>query len=207
MVSDMYESDGRKRRSLKTRSLVIKAATEVFHEKGYKDATFKDVSSRAGVGYGTIYLHFKNKEDLLKEIADEILEEIKGKIYINYKPGKVDDVKEIVYNQIFNILNLVRENREKFNILWNALAHSENIRNHWNIIFDQFVQRVIEDINYSKQLGLARSLDERIIAKAIVYMVKEFFRDIILEKETDITSISYTLAEFYTGGAYKSKHN
>ncbi len=203
MFPEKYEPDGRKRRSVKTRSVIIKAATEVFLEKGYKETTFKDISRRAGVGYGTVYLHFNNKEDLLTEIVNDIMDSIKDKIFIKYAPGEMKEVKEIVYSQIYNILTLVQENKEPLKILWNALAHSEELRCHWNNIFDQFVQRVIEDITYSKQQGLARILNERIIAKAIVYMVKEFFWDIILEKETDIMDLSYNLTELYTEGVYK----
>ncbi len=204
MFPENYEPDGRKRRSAKTRSLIIKAATEVFLEKGYKDTTFKEISSKAGVGYGTIYLYFKNKEDLLAEIVNDIMGRIRSKIYIQYAPGQVKDVKEIVYSQVYGILTLVEENKAPLKILWNALAHSEKLRNHWNNIFDQFVQRVIEDISYSRQQGLARSLNERIVAKAIVYMVKEFFWDVILEKETDIMDLSFNLTELYTEGAYKN---
>lgn len=43
---------------------IILAATEVFSEKGFHQATVEAVSKKAGVGKGTIYLYFKDKEDL-----------------------------------------------------------------------------------------------------------------------------------------------
>ncbi len=52
----------------KGKSLRIKqiesAAQKIFLKKGYRRATVGEIAKLAGVGKGTIYLYFKNKEDL-----------------------------------------------------------------------------------------------------------------------------------------------
>lgn len=53
------------------RSLITDAAVEVFAEKGFHQARVSDIAKRAGVADGTIYLYFKNKEDLLLCIFEE----------------------------------------------------------------------------------------------------------------------------------------
>lgn len=53
------------------RSLITEAAVEVFAERGFHQARVSDVARRAGVADGTIYLYFKNKEDLLLSIFEE----------------------------------------------------------------------------------------------------------------------------------------
>jgi TetR/AcrR family fatty acid metabolism transcriptional regulator len=53
------------------RSLITDAAVEVFAEKGFHQARVSDIARRAGVADGTIYLYFKNKEDLLLSIFEE----------------------------------------------------------------------------------------------------------------------------------------
>ncbi len=53
------------------RSLITEAAIEVFAEKGFRNARVSDVAKRAGVADGTIYLYFKNKEDILLSIFEE----------------------------------------------------------------------------------------------------------------------------------------
>ena len=53
------------------RSLITEAAIDVFAEKGFHQARISDVASRAGVADGTIYLYFKNKDDLLLSIFEE----------------------------------------------------------------------------------------------------------------------------------------
>lgn len=58
------------------RTLITEAAIEVFADKGYNQARVSDIAKRAGVADGTIYLYFKNKEDLLLSIFEEKMDEL-----------------------------------------------------------------------------------------------------------------------------------
>ncbi len=58
------------------RSLITEAAVEVFAEKGFHQARVSDIARRAGVADGTIYLYFKNKEDLLLSVFEEKMDEL-----------------------------------------------------------------------------------------------------------------------------------
>ena len=53
------------------RTLITDAAINVFAEKGFHQARIADIAKRAGVADGTIYLYFKNKEDLLLSVFEE----------------------------------------------------------------------------------------------------------------------------------------
>ena len=53
------------------RTLITEAAVEVFAEKGFHQARISDIAKRAGVADGTIYLYFKNKDDLLLSVFEE----------------------------------------------------------------------------------------------------------------------------------------
>jgi TetR/AcrR family fatty acid metabolism transcriptional regulator len=53
------------------RTLITDAAVEVFAERGFHQARISDIARKAGVADGTIYLYFKNKEDLLLSIFEE----------------------------------------------------------------------------------------------------------------------------------------
>ncbi len=62
----------------KKRTLIIDAAVEVFAEKGFHQARVTDIASLAGVADGTIYLYFRNKEDLLLSIFEEKMDLLIG---------------------------------------------------------------------------------------------------------------------------------
>jgi AcrR family transcriptional regulator len=52
------------------RDRIIRAAVEVFAEKGYHRATIADVVGRSGLSVGAIYTHFTGKEELFLQSCD-----------------------------------------------------------------------------------------------------------------------------------------
>lgn len=55
------------------RNRILRAAIEVFADKGYFTARMSDVAHEAQVADGTLYLYFDGKEDLLMSIFDSVL--------------------------------------------------------------------------------------------------------------------------------------
>lgn len=49
---------------------ILRAAAKVFARSGYFNAKVADVAKEAGVADGTVYLYFKNKDDLLTSIFE-----------------------------------------------------------------------------------------------------------------------------------------
>lgn len=71
MAGDTAEAEGeavrpRQRRKEARPAELAAAALELFVEKGYAATRLEDVAARAGVGKGTVYLYFENKEALFK---------------------------------------------------------------------------------------------------------------------------------------------
>lgn len=66
----MPPSDAARERADK-HDLILEAAIEVFAEKGFHHARISDIARRAGVADGTIYLYFRNKDDVLLTIFEE----------------------------------------------------------------------------------------------------------------------------------------
>ena len=64
-------SQASQRKKTNKRNLITDAAVEVFAERGFHQARISDIAKRAGVADGTIYLYFRNKEDLLLSIFEE----------------------------------------------------------------------------------------------------------------------------------------
>lgn len=55
-------------------NLIFQAAIDVFSEKGFDKATMDDIAARANVAKGTIYYHFKSKEELFLFLVEEGVE-------------------------------------------------------------------------------------------------------------------------------------
>jgi len=52
------------------RDAILRAAIDVFAERGYFNAQVADVARAAGVAAGTVYLYFRSKDDLLVTIFE-----------------------------------------------------------------------------------------------------------------------------------------
>ncbi len=53
-----------------TRSRIIKAATKLFAENGYQQTTIAEIAKMVGLAEGSIYEHFRGKEDILLTIPN-----------------------------------------------------------------------------------------------------------------------------------------
>lgn len=59
----------RRERSRDTRRKLVRAAVQLWSEKGYDDTKVEEICDLAGVGRTTYYLHFETKEQLLLEVT------------------------------------------------------------------------------------------------------------------------------------------
>jgi TetR/AcrR family fatty acid metabolism transcriptional regulator len=57
------------------REAILRAATDVFAGRGFFHAQVADVARAAGVAAGTVYLYFRNKDDLLVSIFERSMRE------------------------------------------------------------------------------------------------------------------------------------
>lgn len=57
----------RKEKSILTKNKLFETAIELIKEKGYDNVTISEICEKAGVAKGTFYVHYKAKEDIIKE--------------------------------------------------------------------------------------------------------------------------------------------
>ena len=79
---------------LELREKIIKAAIDAFSKYGFDRTRMDDVAKTADLSKGTIYLHFKSKEDLFYAICENNLAEAKQQISTMFAK-KEDLVSEI----------------------------------------------------------------------------------------------------------------
>ncbi len=62
-----------KEEALKTREAILDAAVQLFSVRGVSHTTLGEIALKAGVTRGAIYWHFRNKEDMLGALWDQLL--------------------------------------------------------------------------------------------------------------------------------------
>jgi len=76
----------------KRRAQLLKAAHKLFLKKGYKSTTTEEIAREVGVTKGSVYFHFKSKEEILAQLVlrekDRDPRDIVDAIHQNVTPGE-----------------------------------------------------------------------------------------------------------------------
>jgi AcrR family transcriptional regulator len=67
----------RQAQRLLARDRILEAAAIEFAERGYGNTTIDDIVRRAGLSRATVYLHFKNRQDIVAAFANENIDEFR----------------------------------------------------------------------------------------------------------------------------------
>lgn len=76
-------SNARKRSQLETRRRILESAARVFYQNSKKEARVADIAAGAQIAVGTFYLHFKDKNSVLKTLMRAALSNLKEEIASN----------------------------------------------------------------------------------------------------------------------------
>ena len=78
------------------RQQIIVAAKRVFSEKGFSKSTMEDIAREAELSPGTLYLYFKNKDELYASLSLRILQYLNIRLEDVKKEKDIDPRKKIV---------------------------------------------------------------------------------------------------------------
>ncbi|HUG15856.1 MAG TPA: TetR/AcrR family transcriptional regulator [Thermomicrobiales bacterium] len=70
----------RKRDRVATRAAILEAARDLFVSDGFERASIRRIAERAGCAHGTLYLYFRDKDDLLQQLIEEQFVLLQGRL-------------------------------------------------------------------------------------------------------------------------------
>jgi len=78
----------RQREKEKRYQSILHIAERLFCERGYPNTKMQDIAGEAEVAVGTVYFYFRNKEDLLLQLMDNIARNIRNILGEAFRTGK-----------------------------------------------------------------------------------------------------------------------
>ncbi len=86
------------------RTEILNAATKLFAERGFKDTSISDLSKLSGAAEGTIFHHFKTKEDILAQLLLKVKKDILREVAQNIqKQGTGMDLVQRTVQLFFSL--------------------------------------------------------------------------------------------------------
>jgi AcrR family transcriptional regulator len=202
------ESEKQKRprrylRSRITRKLILDTALDVFLAEGYAKTTIAKISQQAKVGYGTVYSHFKGKDDILNKVVDNVLSEFYNLLEVPFAPTTLKEAREAYYELVLTSFRLSEQHRPIMKVYQEALGQSDSIEAHWKNIIDQFIKSSAHSFTYAQGKKLAAKFDIQVVAKAYILLVDCFIWEVVNENENNLEHIANTIIDMLFHGFFK----
>ncbi len=155
---------------------ILETATRLFAVKGFKDTSMAELSKMIGIAQGTIFYHFKNKEDLflavLERTKETFIEEFES--YMGNKEFK--NGIEMIEDAVSFYLYLAGKMEDQFLLLHRHFPYELAEKNpacrvHLETIYDCLVDIFEAAIQAGIQDGSMEELPARKTALVIFSMV------------------------------------
>lgn len=147
---------------------IIEAAIAVFAGKGFFNSTVADVAREADVADGTIYLYFKNKDDLLISIFEYSMD-----LFIQAAEGELknsNDPKEKLKRFISLHLKLVQKHPDLAQVIQIELRQSTKfMKEYLNEKFFQYLDIVAGIIQEGQASGVFKKDLDPVILKRVIF--------------------------------------
>lgn len=173
-----------KEEALKTRETIIDAAVRVFSAKGVSRTTLTDIATEAGVTRGAIYWHFKNKEDLLEILWDDILSPFEAVRHAGEDTTETDPLGVLgrAHLDLFRGLQNNPRRLQMLKILLNNAESTEDPSYHSQMRHFQEGQEVISKVLTSaiKHGQLPEPFDVRLGSIATIVFINGLIRKWIM---------------------------
>jgi len=149
-----------------TKLKILKAATTLFSERGYKGTSVRDIASEVDIKQSALYNHFRNKEDIFLEVSREI--------FNTPFPSELDNFKEYAlggktfvskFAQQYKLVTFDKASEKMFRLLMIELLQNKELREQFMTSFhDKNIKLLSEAFFIMMQNSLVRSGDPMIMA-------------------------------------------
>ncbi|WP_338651830.1 TetR/AcrR family transcriptional regulator [Lysinibacillus sp. Y5S-8] len=190
-------------RAHETRRTLIEAGKKVFFELGFQKSTMKQIIKEAGVGHGTAYVYFSNKDALLIEIIDSLLEKMYNIAKLSFVPKSKEEAREQITFQVKAFNKQGIENEKLMKLVLEAIGSSEEIRQKWSLVQQHFIDHIEKDILYVQNNNIAYShLNAKDVANMWYHINESFLWRCLQDPNVSIEQNVELMVHFYMKGLY-----
>jgi TetR/AcrR family fatty acid metabolism transcriptional regulator len=181
---------------------ILRAAVKIFSEKGFYNSRVSEIAREANVADGTIYLYFRNKDDLLISLFEEefgrIVEDMRGKL------GKEKDALQKIRRFAITHLSIVSKQQQLAEVLGVEVRQSSKfMKEYVNKTFIEYLNLIRSVIVEGQEKGLIRkNLTPGIMKRALFGALDEMARYWVLstKKKHSIDESALQISDVFIRG-------
>lgn len=170
---------------------IIEAAVPVFAEHGYHNAKVSSIAKQANVADGTIYLYFKNKEDILISVFQEKMGEFIEKIE-KVIAGKTSAVEKLIAMVEMHLTLLAADPKLAIVTQFEVRQVNKELRFEISEVLKGYLQIIDNIIKAGIKEGVFDSaMDVRIARQMIFGTIDEIVTNWVMnEQKYDLANLS-----------------
>ena len=133
--------------NIKPRQKIIESADHLFNQKGIQATSLADISKEAEVSKGTLFYHFKSKDDLILEIATQYIKTVEAEMLAQIENKKEEQTLSSLALQLINrVIAAKQRNRLHLYLIEESINRSPSIRTVLNELYSQWLKMITSAI-------------------------------------------------------------
>ena len=149
---------------------LLESALALFAEKGFLNTPVRDIIDYSGFGTSTFYRYFSNKEDVLKTLLAEFLDQIIANVHDYHTTEESLYVRFVGTKRI--VMAAFAENQQLSEIYSRVAGISEGIDTCLKDFDNKYLAFTCKNIQYGIKRGVFRDLPVVPIAYSILGIIK-----------------------------------
>ncbi|MGO9144817.1 MAG: TetR/AcrR family transcriptional regulator [Desulfomonilia bacterium] len=188
--------------------MILNAAKQVFAMEGFYNSKVSEIAREAHVADGTIYLYFKNKDDILISLFEEELTRIIKTVKTELE--NIDDPRQKLIKFCDNHLTIVEADRALAEVIQVELRQSNKfMREYKNKHFLAYLNIIADIVAQGQQQGVFRDeLKPELCARIIFGSLDELSTYLVTAKRKrfDVHEVATMVGNSFLNGLVKENN-
>lgn len=196
-------AEAKRAQSSDKRQRILEGALKAFARKGFYNTKVSEIASEAGVADGTIYLYFKNKDDLLISLFEDRMEWVIERL--RSELAQVDgDIFSKIHRMIELHFQLATDQADLAEFITVELRQSAKfVKEYKNQRFVDYLVIMEELVAEGQAVGVIRNdVDSRLVSRAMFGALDEVLLQLTLSKAgaMDVEPMTAQVADLFIEG-------
>jgi AcrR family transcriptional regulator len=190
----------RRRTREEVQAAVRTALVELLAERPFKDVTIDGLARRAGLSRTAFYFYYPDKNEVLKEAANDVAAEIYAEADRWWHGSGPPE--QLVREALEGIATVYSRHADMLRAAVEATTYDLEFRAFYASLIRRFVDATAEHLRRELDAGRLRPLETDVVAEALVWMVERCAYALFLIEDRPVSDVMEPLTEIWLHALY-----